>query len=289
MQSRNQQGIKKVVVAVVAIVYCIGVVYADIMFYQIVSRTFPNGFFGTMATIGAFIAGATAILLPIAKVYWFAPGEQEIVGVIFYVIDLAMMGLNTMLAFQMLEGGKIDGFLLTWKEVCPMTPLICVGLWGLIFSLDPANKLRHAQVGLQTTQIEQIAAAMERAARSQNVSGIVDAAGFQSALYHAQQLSNQNIPLIGGPTPTQQPPQIVSASLAQTAQPSLIAMQQQPARTGLIQGLKNLFKGDETPVQQVAPLQGLSPDDIAAFRAWQAQQTPSPLSQPLPENDQADQ
>src|SRR5258708_35509399 len=119
LEQIRASGAKAVLIVLAGIIYVVGVVYADVMFLSIVQAMFPTGFLRTFAVVGAFLAGFTAILLPVAMHWWFAPGAQKIVGYLFYALDLGMMVLNVILAFQINQAGGVDSHLSHWTSFCP--------------------------------------------------------------------------------------------------------------------------------------------------------------------------
>lgn len=143
-RNRTQQGVKKLVIAIAAILYTVAVIYGDIMFLQIISRIFPNGFLGTLAMPGAFVAGGTALLLPVALHWWHAQGVQQVVGFALYAVDFALLALNAMLAYKVLQGQHLDQFFGAWLQFTPATPLICA-IGGCSLALIPLIRHRNSR------------------------------------------------------------------------------------------------------------------------------------------------
>jgi len=194
MQTRTQTGIKKTVIVLASLLYAAAVVYGDIMFFTIVSRVFPNGLLGTLAMVGAFVAGGTALILPIALHWWHSRGTQQIAGYLFYAVDFVILAMNAMLAYQLIQNGHLDMIFSIWLTLCPATPLICAGGWALVFSLDSSHGMRHAQQDLEADQIETYAKGLRNAANSPQVKAIIDYGAQLHAIQHVQNLLGVNMP-----------------------------------------------------------------------------------------------
>jgi len=167
MNSRNTKALQLIAVALAALTYCGAVIYGDIMFIQVMHSAFPSGVMGTLALAGAVMTAMSAITLPIALHYWFAPGLQFMWGVIFWAVDIVALSLNAMLAYQVATGGA-DTSLAMWQTVSPATPMLAVIGWGIAFLLDPSHKLRHAQAELEADLIDIHAAQLRDAAQHQH-------------------------------------------------------------------------------------------------------------------------
>lgn len=193
LQKIRSDGAKNVLIALAGIIYVVGVIYADVMFLSIVQSMFPSGFLRTFAVVGAFLAGATAILLPIAVHWWFSPGAQKIVGMIFYAVDMAIMVLNVILAFQ-INQGTLDSNLAIWKAACPAVPVFCIIGWGIIYMLDNSHKIRDAQIALQHAQILRVSQGMEAGMNSPEVQDYLNNVGIAATKQMATQLSSHIAP-----------------------------------------------------------------------------------------------
>jgi len=193
LQQIRASGAKTVLIVLAGIIYTVGVVYADVMFLGIVQAMFPSGFLRTFAVVGAFLAGATALLLPMAVHYWFAPGAQKIVGYLFYAVDLAVMILNVVLAFQ-ISRGAVDANLELWRGICPAVPVMCIIGWGLLYMLDNSHKIRDTQIALHHAQVLRVAQGMEAGMNSQEVQDYLNDIGIQATKQLAMQMSGHFAP-----------------------------------------------------------------------------------------------
>lgn len=171
MESRNTHALKQLSLFAAAAVYAGAVIYGDIMFLTVMASAFPDGILGALAMAGAVMTAASALILPLALHFWFAPGTQFIAGILFWVVDIVVLALNSMLAYAIATN---SGMLATWAEFAPATPLLAVFGWGVMFLLDPSHKLRHAQIELEADLIdihtEQLRIAAKDAAVSNTIS-----------------------------------------------------------------------------------------------------------------------
>ncbi len=208
--SRTSKALKSLALFGAAVVYCGAVVYGDIMFIQVMQVVFPTGILGTLAMVGALMTAASAILLPLALHFWFAPGLQFVSGVLFWLADIAVLALNSILAYSRGAGDMIT--LESWEMFSPATPLLAVLGWGVMFLLDPSHKARHAQLELESDLIDIHAQQLRQAAKSQDVFQLLSGGAQISAEELAYRLTGvrspaQQIPGKFEEAPQEQPKQ----------------------------------------------------------------------------------
>jgi len=195
--SRNLIGLKQLAIGASVLAYVGAVLYGDIMFLQIVGVAFPqSGIGASMAIAGALVTALSAIVLPVALHWWFAPGLQFIGGMIYWAADIAALTLNSMLAFQVASGLPLDSLMLVWRTWSPATPLLAVVGWGLMYLLDQSHKMRHAQAEQEADQIDAYAERLRSAARSEGVAQAIDEAAQAAAWRYAQRLSGGHVPAV---------------------------------------------------------------------------------------------
>lgn len=170
MESRNTTALKSLALFAAALVYAGAVVYGDVMFIAVMQDAFPPGILGGLAIVGAITTAASALILPVALHFWFAPGTQFVAGILFWLLDIAVLALNSMLAFAVATG---SGMLAMWGGFAPATPLLAVLGWGVIFLLDPSHKLRHAQLELESDLIDIHTEQLRQAAKDVGVSATI--------------------------------------------------------------------------------------------------------------------
>lgn len=195
MESRNTRAMKSLAIGLAALTYVGAVIYGDIMFLQVMGKAFPSGIIGALAMAGAVMTAVSAITLPLALHFWFKPGLQFIWGVIFWLLDVAVLGLNSILAFAIASGVVTDSWLLIWGELSPATPLVAVFGWGLAFLFDPSQKLMHAKAEHEADLIDIYAEQMKQAAKEANTYEIIQRGAHQQAAQYAGYLTGTRIPV----------------------------------------------------------------------------------------------
>lgn len=192
MEGRNNKALKALSVGIAALVYVLAIGYGDVMFITVMQDAFPTGILGGLAIAGAIATAISAIILPLALHFWFSPGLQFIAGIIFWLVDVAVLALNSMLAYAVATG---SGMLATWGEFAPATPLLAVLGWGIMFLLDPSHKLRHAQMELESDLIDIHAEQLRQAAKDAGVAGMITSGAKVRASDFAALLTGVRTPL----------------------------------------------------------------------------------------------
>jgi hypothetical protein len=188
MKSRSQRATKAFLIGFMYLMYAGAVIYGDIMFLQIVSRAFPSsGFLQSFAYAGAVVTAGTALALPLALHYWFAPGNQYIWGVIYWVFDAVVLGLNSILAYQ-IAIGHTDPIFEAWRNISPATPLFAVIGIGVAFLLDPTHAKRHAEMEGELDQIDLYKQHVQAAANSPEVKAVILQAAKEQAAEYARNI-----------------------------------------------------------------------------------------------------
>lgn len=211
---RNTKALRTLAITGAALTYCGAVIYGDIMFISVMHTAFPDGLLGTLATAGAVMTAVSAITLPLALHYWFAPGSQFLWGILFWLVDVSALALNAILAYAVATG-QSDPWVMQWGSLSPATPLLAVIGWGIAFLLDPSHKLRHAQAELEADLIDIHAAQLRQAAKGQDVAATITTGAQSAAADVASKLTGH----AARPSPT---PARLAASTVQynTSQPA---------------------------------------------------------------------
>lgn len=171
-QSRTQKAVIGFILVAIYLVYCVAALYGDIMFLMLVRDIFPSGILGSIAIVGAIVTGVSAIILPPAKAFYIAPGKQEVLGWIFWAVEIAVLIMNTLLASEV-AAGAIDPNLAWWASLSPATPLISAIGWGLILSMDESNAVRKIFHELQSDFYDGYKAKMYEAWEDTKTSGML--------------------------------------------------------------------------------------------------------------------
>lgn len=194
MESRNTKAMKTLSIVAAAMVYAGAVIYGDLQFLTIMRSTFSEGILGALSMAGAVMVGVSALILPLALHFWFAPGMQIIWGYIFWAIDIAVLALNSILAYAMVAGGgSLDSMLAVWSWFMPATPLIAVIGWGIAFLLDPSNAMNQAVNEARMNMIEEYKKEVSKASKGDETFGILKHGARNTAVDFAEQISNTRI------------------------------------------------------------------------------------------------
>lgn len=192
--SRNEKAAHYLLVGLAYMVYCAAVIYGDLMFLQVVSRMFSNDpLLHALSFGGAVMTAASAMLLPIAKIRWLMPGAQMLAGWVFWFVEIALLAANAALAYS-ISTSNTNELISLWRPFSPATPMVAVVGWGILFMLDPRNKMRHAVFEGFADQVDQYSKRMREITRSGEVQKIID----ERALYWAKVLADDTIPRMLG-------------------------------------------------------------------------------------------
>jgi hypothetical protein len=132
-----------------AVILIGGVVYSEILFLGIVSNLFPTGPMAIGAMLGAITTGASILLLVLAKSHWFRPGNQLMVAWIFTAVEITVLILNDILAYQIHQGGQLDQYMASWRLFCVAAPVVSVVGWILLFYFDPQRSITHRRMEME--------------------------------------------------------------------------------------------------------------------------------------------
>lgn len=130
----------------ILITYIFAVMFAEVMFIQIMKDVFPDGFVRYFAIAGAIMNGVTACIMPFAKDKYFAPGTMHTAGLVLWGVDVLVMFLNVLLAFEVQQGVTVGGMFSWWYHLSPASPLMAVVTWGLLMVLSPEHEIHQKEM-----------------------------------------------------------------------------------------------------------------------------------------------
>jgi hypothetical protein len=148
----NKAAIVGVVKFFAALIIIGGIVYSEILFLGIVSSLFPSGPMMIGAMLGAVTTGISILVLCLGKSHWFRPGTQLIVAWVFTGIEIAVLIMNDILAYQIHQGGVLDQYMASWRLFCVAAPVISIVGWVLIFYFDPQRSITHKRMEMEDNQ-----------------------------------------------------------------------------------------------------------------------------------------
>jgi len=142
----NKNAIVGVVKFFAALIIIGGITYSEILFLGIVSSLFPSGPMMIGAMLGAVTTGVSILVLCLGKSHWFRPGTQLIVAWIFTGVEIAVLILNDILAYQIHQGGALDTYMASWRLFCVAAPVVSIVGWILVFYMDPERAIMHRRM-----------------------------------------------------------------------------------------------------------------------------------------------
>lgn len=139
------------------VIVVMGVVFGDVAFIWLFQNAFPDGIFRIASYIGVFATTLSVIGLFIGKTHWFRPGGQIIWAWVFAGIELTVVMVNTIAAFDVARAGVLlDPALQMWvMYVSPATPLFAVIGWFLITWFSPERAMSHRRMEMQDKLAQQ--------------------------------------------------------------------------------------------------------------------------------------
>lgn len=182
------------------VIYVGGVLFAEVMFLWFLESAFDSLIVGLFAAFGAVMVGISGIVFLYAKEHWFADGLHEKLGYTFWAIDIAMLALNTLVAFEV--AGKLDTasapivgeVLNVWRSVSPATPLIVISMWAILRATSPEMELQKSHNKSMARLIKYHAEQLEKEAmNSPEAKRIIASAAQELTVKNARLLTGENI------------------------------------------------------------------------------------------------
>lgn len=176
MQEAKLAMMKRLVMLAGIVVYIAGVVYAEVHGFSLLSKG-VNPEFLIWAYLGMIALGVSALALPVALHVWTFDATQRIAALAFYGVDIALLGINSFVDFETNTGQALASWAQVYADyILPATPVLCAVGWGLLFLLDPAQKLLQIQQTLKAAMQEALAQQIIEAAKGNDVTEEVKSA-----------------------------------------------------------------------------------------------------------------
>ena len=170
---------------IIAVIIILAVaILGDVMYIVEMQKVFPAGLLLMFCYLGAFTSFMAIGYLLLGKSVAFRPGGQMLAAWVVFGMELAIIGLNIILAFN----PDHSGFLGVWGYISPATPVLHMLGVALIFFMDPDLKSKHdamemqekmdhserqvefetfnARIALRRRQVEHVSKALEQAVNS---------------------------------------------------------------------------------------------------------------------------
>lgn len=152
--SASEAGASKILKAFVWLVVLGVVGYSEVLYLGIIGNLFPPGVLYVACLLGAFCTGISVICLYAGKSVWFRPGSQLIAAWGFTIVEVVVLVMNDILAQAIHQQAAIDQYLSLYKFCVPAVPVVALVGWGILFALDPAQKVKHARMEMEDEQAE---------------------------------------------------------------------------------------------------------------------------------------
>lgn len=173
MTEAKREAIKRIVLLLGALVYLGGLVYAEVHGLNILTKGI-NPEMQIWATLGMIALGISAVALPLALHVWTFDAMHRIAALVFYAIDIALLGINAFTDFNVNVGQRLAPWAQTYMTyVLPMTPVIAALGWSVLWLLDPATRALVLRQTLRASILEAKARQIANAARADGVSATV--------------------------------------------------------------------------------------------------------------------
>lgn len=129
---------------IVVLIIAVIAFFLDIVYVAMIWSGLPSGFLQVVAAGGAILVSPVVILILLAKLYYFRSGGQLIFSYFAFAVDLAFAVLNTYCAFQIAWHDE-NSFVLGWRDISPITPVVILALLAVLLVLDPHAKRRNLE------------------------------------------------------------------------------------------------------------------------------------------------
>ena len=109
-----------------------------LVFSETVVTSKMDGFFRLIAQLALVLVACNSLAIPIALHFWAVTGLHRGAGIMAYIIDVAFLGINAVVAF-----GYIQGHMPEWGDAylpyIPLAAVASVAEWAILFVLDPGE------------------------------------------------------------------------------------------------------------------------------------------------------
>lgn len=150
------------------LVYAGVIVVATVLTSMFVTGILPENAYGlrVLITLGVIAVGLNAVALPIGLHFWAVDGLHRGLAIVFYAVDMVIIGLNLITAFSALSG-RPPAWVEQYEPYSVGMLVFALASWGVLKIVDPGEKanldLLKAQQTFRVRAIEQAAAFLESA------------------------------------------------------------------------------------------------------------------------------
>jgi hypothetical protein len=231
----------------IAIIIILAVaILGDVMYIVEMQKVFPSGLFLMFCYLGAFTSFLAIGYLLLGKSVSFRPGGQMLAAWVVFGMELSIIALNIILAFN----PDHSGFLGVWSYISPATPVLHMLGVALIYFMDPDLKSKHeamemqekmdtsersvefetfnARINLRRRQVEHVSKALEQAVNSPESLSYIQQFGYTLNRELLTELTGMSLLPSSGTTPAPGlPAPGTSATPAPRVVPSSLTLESQ--------------------------------------------------------------
>jgi hypothetical protein len=176
MQKMSADGLKWIVIVGSIAVYVAMVIYAEVHGLNMMTQGVAPDFL-IWAYVGMVAVGFTALLLPLALKVWTIEARHRITAMLFYAVDLALLGVNAFTDYGTNTGAQLASWAQLYKAyIMPATPVIAGMGWSILWMLDPDVKDKINRLTLRAAMKQKMAQRVAEAAKGATVTARVNAA-----------------------------------------------------------------------------------------------------------------
>lgn len=131
-----------------ALVYVGVVLAATTLFITFVLKAFPEDAYFSRAvmSLGGFLVGLSMLAFPVALHLWTVEKTHRLITTVLYYVEMAIIGINTVVAFMTLLSLYTDFTVPDWaiayEPLAIASIVYTLAAWGTVFLLDPMHKAK---------------------------------------------------------------------------------------------------------------------------------------------------
>lgn len=125
------------------LIYILGIIYAGSHVFSWVNVTLPDGALRIMGYLGSLAVILNAAALPLAIHEWALERTHRLAAVGFYILDLLLIAGFVWADTNLNRGVSLELADQYMMYVSPITFLNALVTWGVLFVLDPKNRVAY--------------------------------------------------------------------------------------------------------------------------------------------------
>ena len=176
MKKSSGEGLKFWMIAISALVYLAGIVYAEVHGLTMLQKGVARDM-RIWAQLGMIAAGMTAVVMPVTLKVWTIEAKQRLFAYFFYALDFAFLIFNAFTDFNTNTGQQLAPWAQSYVTyILPASPIIVAAMWALVWELDPSVRKKVLLLSLRAAMEEKLAHEVANAAKGANVTAVINAA-----------------------------------------------------------------------------------------------------------------